>query len=65
MFSFNNTTRQASVIVAMLLIPCLALAYFIIARQKTLTSKVGDECRFPLSPKNSTNQDKTLVPLTI
>lgn len=29
MFSFNSTTRQALVIVAMILIPCMALAYFI------------------------------------
>ena len=43
----------------------LLFPLFIIARQKTPTSKVGDECRFPLSPKNSTNQDKTLVLLAV
>lgn len=41
MFSFNNTTRQASVIVAMLLIPCLALAYFIF--YENIRTKIEDE----------------------
>lgn len=41
MFSFNNATRQASVIVAIILIPCLALAYFIF--YENIRTRIEDE----------------------